>query len=227
MFGDFCHENPAEFAELLFANAADTGEIGFARRIKPGHLSQRHVGENDVGRHGAFIGKLFAQGAQGLEQRLVAGNFAGTIFRRGGWGDGFGKRDFLPRFQRGAAGIGQFDDVKLLGILEQQAEPHQFASDGAPLGTGMLAADVVGGKILMAELADFFGVRAAKHFNNVLDAHAKTAFLANAIDTGEEFLRGERAIPRGTWGEAVVAAGAIIFIYSSRCEQALIFGVLD
>ena len=117
------------------------------------------------------------------------------MFRRFGGRDGPGERDFLPRFERGAAGVGEFDDVELFGVLKQQTEPHQFAADGAPFGARMFAADVVGGERLVAKFADLFRVRAAQHLDDVLEADAEPAFLADAINAREEFLRGKRAIP--------------------------------
>ena len=61
MRGDFVQKNFAEFAQFFFADAADAGEFAFACGIISRHLPQRHVGENDVGRHVAFVGQPFAQ----------------------------------------------------------------------------------------------------------------------------------------------------------------------
>ena len=46
-------------------------------------------------------------------------------------------------------------------------------------------------------------------FDDVVQADAKTVFLADAINAGEKFLRGERAVKRGARGEAIVARAAI------------------
>ena len=119
----------------------------------------------------------------------------GAMLRRLGRRDGFGERDFLARLERRAAGVRQLDDVEFLRVLEQQAEPHQFAADRRPFGARVFLADAVGRKRVMAQLADFLRVRAAEHLDDVLDADAKSAFLADAIDAGEKFLRGQRAIP--------------------------------
>ena len=79
--GDLAEENFAELAQFFFADAADAGEIAFACGIIPRHLPQRHVGENDVGRHVALVGEFFAECAQALEQSFVAGDFADVAGR--------------------------------------------------------------------------------------------------------------------------------------------------
>src|SRR5208283_4265335 len=109
----------------------------------------------------------------------------------------------LARFERRSAPVREFDDVELFCILEKETHPHEFTADGAPFGTRVFAADVIGGKRLMTEFADFFRVRAAQHLDNVLEADTEPAFLADAINAREEFLRGERAVPRLPRGEAV------------------------
>ncbi len=73
----------------------------------------------------------------------------------------------------------------------------------------MFAADVVGGEPVVAELADFFRVRAAEHLDDVLDADAESAFLPNAIDAREKLLRRQRAVPRLARRETIIAAAAI------------------
>ena len=65
-------------------------------------------------------------------------------FRRG---DGLGERDFLPRFQRGAAFVGQFQHAEFFRRLPEKTEPDQFAADGRPFGTAVFLADAVGGKL--------------------------------------------------------------------------------
>ena len=131
------------------------------------------------------------------------------MFCRFGRRDGPGERDLLSRFERRAAPVGEFDDVELFRVLKQQTEPHEFTADGAPFGTRMFAANVVGGKRLMAEFADFFRVRAAQHLDDVLEADAETAFLADAINARQKFLRGKGSIPSLPRREAVVASAAI------------------
>jgi len=133
----------AEFLQFFIADAADAGKFCVARRIKPPHLPQGNVGENNVRRHAAFIGKLFAERAEFFKQRLVARDFSGAMFLRFGGRNGFGERDFLPRLERGASGIGDFDDAELLRVLEKKSEPDKLAPDCAPLGAIMFAADVV------------------------------------------------------------------------------------
>src|SRR5438093_1272819 len=72
----------AELAQLPFAHAADPRELALVRRIFPRHLPQRDVRENDIRRHGLFVGEPLAQLAQPLEQRFVAGDFADLMCLR-------------------------------------------------------------------------------------------------------------------------------------------------
>ena len=172
-------------------------------------MPQGDVRENNVGRHGAFVGEAFAKRAEFVEQQLVAFDFAGAMFGHGfGSGDGAGEGNFLARFQRGAAFVCYFDDVELGGVLAEQTEADQFAADGGPFGTGVFAADVVGRKGVVGPFPDAFGFRAAKDFDDVLDADAETAFFADAVYAGEKFLGGDGAVECLAGGEAVVAGGA-------------------
>ena len=103
MRGDLAQEHGAELAQLPVAHPADARKFPVGGRIKPRHLPQRHVRKNNVGRHAALVGQLFAQLAQLLEQHLVAGNFADAMLGRLGGRNGPGERDFLPGFERRAA----------------------------------------------------------------------------------------------------------------------------
>src|SRR6478736_5147870 len=49
----------AKILQLLFAHAADALKLGFSDGVIPGHLPQRDVRENYVGRHAALVGNLF------------------------------------------------------------------------------------------------------------------------------------------------------------------------
>ena len=70
-------KNFAELAQFFLADAADAGEIVFVFGIIPRHLTQRHVRENNVGRHVAFVGEFFAQFAADAQT-----GFRRTRFRR-------------------------------------------------------------------------------------------------------------------------------------------------
>lgn len=133
MRGDFLQELCAEIAELARANAADAAELALGLRVEPGHLAQRHVGENDVAGHGAGVGEFLAQPAQLFEEQFVAGDFADVADGLLGRGDGLGESNFCAGLQRGHAGIGQLDDGELVRGLAQVPEPDQFAPDGRPL----------------------------------------------------------------------------------------------
>ena len=62
----------------------------------------------------------------------------------------------------------------------------------------------------MIPFADFFRVRAGQDFDDVVQADAKTVFLADAIDAGEKFLRGERAVKSFARRKAIVARAAAV-----------------
>src|SRR5579863_7258926 len=96
MRGDFAEKYLAKFPQLFLADAADAREILTGGRIVARHLTKGDVGENDVGRHGAIVGELFAQDAEFFKQRFVTGNFPGTmLLRRSGGRDRFGEGDLL------------------------------------------------------------------------------------------------------------------------------------
>ena len=80
----------------------------------------------------------------------------------------------------------------------------------------MFLADAVGGKLFVAPLADFFRVRAGEDFDDVIQSHAKTVFLADAIDAREKFLRRQRAIERGARRKAIVARATTCFGRAGR-----------
>ena len=115
-------------------------------------------------------------------------------FRRDG---GLGERDFLPLFKRRQAVVRQFQHAEFLRRLPEKTETHEFTADGGPFRAAVLLADAVGGKLRVIPFADFFRVRAGQDFDHVVQADAEALFLADAIDAGEKFLRGERAVERG------------------------------
>jgi hypothetical protein len=78
------------------------------------------------------------------------------------------------------------------------------------LGAGDFLADAVGGEAVVAPAADFVGVGAGEDFDDVVEADAEAAVLADAVDAGEEFLGGEGAVVGLAGFEAVVAGGAVI-----------------
>ena len=94
--------------------------------------------------------------------------------------------------------------------LPQQAEAHQFAADRRPFGAAVFLADAIGGELRVTPFADFFRVRAGQHFDDVIQPDAETVRLADAIDAGEKFLRGQRAVERVARREAVVARPAAV-----------------
>src|SRR6202000_1616481 len=89
------------------------------------------------------------------------------------------------------------------------AETHQLAADRGPLRSGEFAANAVSGKAVMTPATDFFGVGTGQHLDDVVQAHAETAGLADAENAGEKFLCDERAVETFARFEAVVARAAL------------------
>ena len=93
MIANHFEENGPVLAKLALADAVHSCHFGCGRRLAPGHIDQRLVGENHVGRDPLFFGKLRAALAQRLEQRRVVGpalgqrrsinRCAGGLARRG------------------------------------------------------------------------------------------------------------------------------------------------
>ena len=66
------------------------GVVGYVAR----HFAQRHVGENDVGRHVTRIGQRAPDAAEMGEEGFVAFDFAGALFHfRGRFFDLLGEGD--------------------------------------------------------------------------------------------------------------------------------------
>ena len=151
---DFAEENRAKFTQFPVTHAADARKSrSLADKTAPS--AARNVGEHNVRRHAALVGQVFAQGAEFFEEDFVAGDFANARPGRLDRLDGPGERDLPPRFERRAAGVGEFNDVEFFRILEKKTEPDQFTANGAPFGARMFAANIVGGKRLMAKFANF------------------------------------------------------------------------
>src|SRR6266851_3050154 len=211
MAGDLGEEDRAKLLQLPPADAADTRELVFVRRVMAGHLPQGHVGKDDVGRHIPFVGQPLAQLAKAFEERLVAGDFPGVVGDERERGDRLGEDDRQALLQDVQALRREFEHTGALSGLEEAALADQLAADRLPFGTAVFGADAVGGKLVVPPFADFFGVRAGEHFDDVIETEVEAGVLADAIDAGEKFVRGERAVVRGAGREAVVAAGAIGF----------------
>lgn len=156
VFADFGGEGVGEFSKFLGADAGDAAEFDGRRGIFAGHVAQGGVGEDDVRRNGAFFGDFAAEGAELFEERFVALDFAGAF---GGFFE-FGllsEENFAAIFQRGAAFVGEFDDVHARGVLKQETEADEFAADGFPLFGRDVFADSVSGEFVVAVFQDSGG----------------------------------------------------------------------
>src|SRR5664279_4457739 len=128
-------------------------------------------------------------------------------FRRG---VGFGQRDFFPFLERGTACVRDFQHAEFFGGLPEKTEAHKLAADGGPFGAAVFLADAVSRKLRVTPLADFFRVRASQNFDDVIQSDAETVLFTDAIDTGEKFLRGQRAVERGAREKAVITRAATV-----------------
>src|SRR5208282_2665814 len=93
--------------------------------------------------------------------------------------------------------------------LPQIAQPHQFPSDGLPVRAAVFPSNAISGKLLVPPAPDFVRVGTCQHFDNMTQTEAKAAFLPDAIDAGEKFLRGDRAVEGVARLEAIIAAAAV------------------
>ena len=90
------------------------------------------------------------------------------------------------------------------GIHFQQTGHHQLPEHAAPGVRIQLRADAVGGQIVVAELADLFGVGTAQHVDQVRGPEA----LAAAVHAAQRLARGLGRVPGLGRVEAVVAVAA-------------------
>ena len=66
------HELLAVARQFRLSDARDRRKVLERRGLTLRHVPQARIVEDDVRRHPRFVGKAFAQRAQGLEQRVVA-----------------------------------------------------------------------------------------------------------------------------------------------------------
>ena len=133
IFPNCSRERRRKFGELLGADAGNTAEFHRGSRIFASHVAQRAIGKNNVGRNGAFVGDFAAQGAELIEERFVALDFAGAF-------DCFfdfgleREKNFAAIFQGGAAFVSEFDDVHAFtppfGYYDRDYPGFEAAKDG-------------------------------------------------------------------------------------------------
>src|SRR5438128_2076286 len=118
---NFCQKYRAELTPFCLPHSTDTRKLTITCRITPRHLTQRDVGENDVGGDIPVVGETLAKLAQPFEKGLVARDFADPM---GHW---FGRNDRPGEFHRLAflkqshSLSRETQHVILVGILRYQA----------------------------------------------------------------------------------------------------------
>ena len=110
--------------------------------------------------------------------------------------------------EAGEAEVGEVEGGEFAAIDGEVAEAEEFAPEGQPLLAVEFLTDAVGGELLVAPLADAFGIRAMEDFDDVVQADGEAAFFLDAVDAGEEFLGGEGGVEGVSGFEAVIAGGA-------------------
>ncbi len=115
---------------------------------------------------------------------------------------------FSAFLEHSAAFVRHFQHAEFFRRLPEKAKPDQFTPDGRPFQTVMFPANAVGRKSFISPFADFFRGRAGENLHDMVQADAKTVLFVDAVDTGEQFLRGQRAVKRGARGKAIVAGAA-------------------
>ena len=107
------------------------------------------VGKNCIRSDTPNVSNAFAQRKQTVEKDFVAFDFTGA-FRGFFEVRFFGEENFAAIFERGAAFVGEFDDVHSRRILKEETEADEFAADGFPLFGRDVFADGVGGEFVVA-----------------------------------------------------------------------------
>src|SRR4030095_10302528 len=126
-------ERLGEIFEFLFADAGDLPELTRGRGITACHLAKRHVRENYVRRHVAFVGEFAAQDSQAVEQRFVAFDRAGASFLRL-----IGNFDLLRQCNWGSlaqslqTGVGEGQRSELARGTVDKFQPQKLAPDCLP-----------------------------------------------------------------------------------------------
>src|SRR4029077_14047688 len=170
------------------------------------HFAQRHIGEDDVSGHAAFVGEFTAKTTQVRKQYFVAFDRAwldSRAFLRDF--DLLGQNDRRPLSQCLHTGGRKRQRRKLARCAFDQPQPQKFATDRLPLNSLQFAADAVSGQLIVTSLPDRFRVCAAEHIDNVTQPESESVPCVDAIYAGKKFLRLHCAVECLTWLQAVVA----------------------
>ena len=175
------------------------------RRPLLGHLAQRRIMEDDIGRYPGILRQFAATGAQRIEQRIADRIGIAAIA-------GIALLPLAPRRHQDAhfllpaqdrPGIGAEHQPAMLGRL--QRVPHQQRARHRPQQRRLVAIDDrIDGDFVMPALANLVGDGAAQHRLDMARAKA----LAGAIDRRQIFARGLGRVDAGRRGQAIVAIAA-------------------
>src|SRR3954452_10206209 len=129
--------------QFLFANAWNATEVGQRSWVAARHLTQRDIGENNVGRHIALIRNGAPNTAEKGEELFVALDFAGALFCFCRLIHLLCECDRGPLTKCGAAGFRYLQRGKFSGGDLDEPKPQQFATDCLPGITLQFAANSV------------------------------------------------------------------------------------
>ena len=178
-------EGRAVTLQLHLPHAVDAQQALVRLGVVRGHLDQRAVGEDDVGRHPGVVGECLAPGPQQLEQVLVVVNRADRPGRAGS-PLGRGLQGSLDRFALGEdlPAFGRQPQVAVAPLFRQQALADQLAGEVLPARDGQLLPDAIGGQLVVAVAEDLLLLGAEQHGRHVLGGVP----LPGAHDAGHQFL---------------------------------------
>src|SRR5579863_6334549 len=209
----------AVFGQLGFAYAVDRRQCRQGGGTLGGDLAQGCVVEDHIGWEALLPRDRRAPGAQPLEQvpglggefrggAVAAGRVAeGGCARPGGLGGPLGfaaKRDLAALAENLGAGRGQ-DQGAVLGFDGQQTFGQELADDAAPFWFAEFGADAEDLESVVAVLGDLGSLLAQQDVDDLACAELLVAFVAEAVNGGQQFLGGDGAVPGLRWGQAGVA----------------------
>ncbi len=211
----------AEVFEFVFADAVDEAEVLQGGGADAGEFAEGGVGKDDVGGDAAFGSDVFSEGAEGVEEFVIdilPGDFLGFGFA--GFGGGLAhdlhEADLLLAFEDGDGGFVEFEDgdgaagLEFEVFLGEYALSDELVDVVAEFVFWVSGEEAIGGELVVMELADAFGVGAAKDGEDVSDAET----LIGAGDGGEDFLCDDGGIGDGGGVAEAHVAGAAAGVLS-------------
>ena len=119
MIPDGSSKGLTEFREFFLTDPADRGHQFEIGRTLLGHEPERHIREDDIGRHIPLVGECAPESSECIEELLVADDFTSVERSRAGAGccganlrNRFGQADLASIFECGQSYGTQFYGVK-------------------------------------------------------------------------------------------------------------------